>query len=75
MRDVLLGLIFLVVLACFFVQPAYAYLDPGTGSMLLQGLIGGIAAGVGLISLFYYRFKIAVSRWLSGKRADHADTH
>lgn len=29
--------------------PAYAYLDPGTGSILLQGIIGAIAvAGAGL---------------------------
>ena len=25
-------------------QEAHAYLDPGTGSMLLQGLIAGLAA-------------------------------
>lgn len=26
--------------------PAHAYLDPGTGSMILQGVIGGIAGGL-----------------------------
>ncbi len=29
-----------------FSQSAFAYLDPGTGSILLQGLIGGIASGM-----------------------------
>jgi len=27
----------------FFMEPAYAYLDPGTGSILLQGLLAAIA--------------------------------
>lgn len=35
------------------ITPAYAYLDPGTGSMILQGLIGGVAASVTVISLYY----------------------
>lgn len=26
--------------------PAYAYLDPGTGSIILQSLIGAVAAGM-----------------------------
>lgn len=27
-----------------FTQSAYAYLDPGTGSLILQAMVGGIAA-------------------------------
>ena len=34
--------------------PAYAYLDPGTGSMILQVLLGGIA-GVAVAGRFYWR--------------------
>ncbi|HLS58518.1 MAG TPA: hypothetical protein VK022_02720 [Paracoccaceae bacterium] len=33
--------------------PAHAYLDPGTGSMILQVLIGGIA-GLALAGRFYW---------------------
>jgi hypothetical protein len=44
-------------------QPAYAYLDPGTASILLQGIIGGIAAGFAVISLNYYRLKAKISGW------------
>jgi len=34
--------------------PAYAYLDPGTGSMILQGIIAGLAlAGVTLRHYWY----------------------
>jgi Na+/proline symporter len=36
-------------------SPAHAYLDPGTGSMLVSALIG-IAAAVGLaVKMFWYR--------------------
>ena len=36
-------------------SPAHAYLDPGTGSMLISAIIG-VAAAVGLaLKLFWYR--------------------
>ena len=33
--------------------PAHAYLDPATGSILLQGLIAGVA-GVGVVLRLYW---------------------
>ena len=43
--------------ALFFVfgwtQPAYAYLDPGSGSLILQGIIAGIAA-IGVVARIYW---------------------
>jgi len=38
---------------------AHAYLDPGTGSMLLQSFIGAIAAAGMVLSIFWQRIKIA----------------
>jgi len=39
---------FIIVFALILARPAYAYLDPGTGSMLLQILAAGaLAIGVG----------------------------
>lgn len=35
-------------------RAAYAYMDPGNGSMFLQLLLGGVA-GVGLICKLYWR--------------------
>ena len=40
-------------LVVVFEAPAHAYLDPGTGSMLLQVLLGGFAA-VGVIAKLYW---------------------
>jgi len=45
-----------VLAACLSItSPAYAYLDPGTGSMLLSAVIG-VTAAVGLaVKMFWYR--------------------
>ena len=37
-------------------SPAYAYLDPGTGSMMLQLLLGGVAALLVIVKLYWHRF-------------------
>ena len=36
---------------------AHAYLDPGTATLLLQGIIGGIAAGLVVIKLYWQKLK------------------
>ena len=41
-------------------QPAFAYLDPGTGSMLLQVILGGIAAVGVALKLFWHKIRIAL---------------
>ena len=38
-------------------NPAYAYLDPGTGSMLIQGLLAAIAAASVTIGIFWRRLR------------------
>ena len=40
---------------------AHAYLDPGLGSMLLQGLIAGIAAASFLASRYWQKIKALFS--------------
>jgi hypothetical protein len=37
---------------------AWAYLDPGTGSMLLQGILGGIAAISVVLKLYWHQILI-----------------
>ena len=48
---------FLIFSLIAYTSPAYAYLDPGTGSMLLQGLIGGIAASIAFLSIYWQKVK------------------
>ena len=37
--------------------PAHAYLDPGTGSMLLQLLLGGVVGLLTILKLYWHRIK------------------
>lgn len=40
-----------------FSKDAFAYLDPGTGSMLLQLLLGGVAGALVVGKLYWQRLK------------------
>ena len=50
-------------LACTFlaallmVDPAYAYLDPGLGSILLQGLIAAVAGALATVGIYWSKLK------------------
>jgi hypothetical protein len=37
-------------------KPAYAYLDPGSGSIMLQILLGGMGALLVILKLYWHRF-------------------
>lgn len=46
----------MMALVTFFTgTPAYAYLDPGTGSAILQGILGAFAAIAVVTKLYWYR--------------------
>jgi hypothetical protein len=49
-------------------QPAYAYLDPGTGSMILQLLLGGTVGALAVGKLYWFKIKSMFS--FSGKKDD-----
>ena len=52
------GLLLGILLAAGTYAPsAYAYLDPGTGSILLQGLIAALAGGLMAIKLYWKKLK------------------
>ena len=51
-------------------RPALAYLDPGSGGMMVQLLLGGVAGGVVLARLCWGRFLL----WIGVSRpADASD--
>ena len=52
-----LKLLCLIVGLFSYTSPAYAYLDPGTGSMLLQGLIAGLAVFISVLSIYWQKVK------------------
>ncbi len=47
-------------------SPSYAYLDPGTGSIILQGLIAGIAVVIGVARGYWQQLKMLLAN-LTGK--------
>lgn len=49
-------------LSALFPVSAFAYLDPGTGSIILQGLIAGLAAAAVVMRTYWYRIKSFFSR-------------
>ncbi|HZO40027.1 MAG TPA: hypothetical protein VFE97_12465 [Methylomirabilota bacterium] len=52
----MLSRIALVLAACLsMASPAYAYLDPGTGSMLVSAVLGVAAALALAVKMFWYR--------------------
>jgi hypothetical protein len=50
-----LGIGFVLAACLSITTPAYAYLDPGTGSMLLSAVIGVAAAVALAVKMFWYR--------------------
>ena len=51
--------------------PAYAYLDPGTGSMMLQVLLGAIAGGLVVGRLYWQKIKSFFSGTKDGSDDDN----
>jgi hypothetical protein len=57
----LIGVTLLILLVS---SPAYAYLDPGTGSILVQGLVAALAVASAAVAAFWTRLR----RLYSGRR-------
>ena len=56
----LIGMIF-GISSGFFLSDAYAYIDPGSGSMIIQMIIGALV-GVGItIKIYWYKLKEKLS--------------
>lgn len=42
-----------VLLAFSVATPAHAYLDPGTGSLIVQSIVGGIVGAFAVIAIYW----------------------
>ena len=65
--------LFIAAVSGLFLFPsqAHAYLDPGTGSLILQGIIGGIAAVAVVAKLYWHR----LVRFFGLRKDNLPDTH
>jgi hypothetical protein len=50
-------LFLLIFFLSFMIENAYAYFDPGTGSFIIQAILGLLAAGMATIAVSWLRFK------------------
>ncbi|RJP81883.1 MAG: hypothetical protein C4522_03910 [Desulfobacteraceae bacterium] len=60
-----------VVCLTGFAAPAFAYLDPGAGSFVLQMLIAGIMGTLFTVKMYWSRLKTFFASML-GKTMDHS---
>jgi len=60
----LVRLLAVLFIGLCYSQSALAYLDPGTGSLILQMLIAGILGALYTIKLYWYRLKIFIAQIL-----------
>ncbi|MFQ5964294.1 MAG: hypothetical protein ACE5KZ_08430 [Candidatus Scalinduaceae bacterium] len=51
-----LTIFFIFCILLLWPNPVYAYLDPGSGSMILQILLAGFAGLAVILKLFWHRF-------------------
>ena len=61
-------LILAAALLCGTCGPAFAYIDPGTGSMILQGLIGAVAGGLVVAKIYWSK----IVGLVSGRARSHS---
>ncbi len=57
-------------LGLLIASTSHAYLDPGTGSIILQSLLAGIAVAIGVLRLYWQQFKSFLANLTGGSR-DH----
>ena len=55
----------------FFNNKAFAYLDPGTGSIIIQAILGGIAAGATYCSMYWKKIKDYFNKKNNKKNKDN----
>ena len=75
LQTILSATFFALLLIGAMSRTAYAYLDPGTGSMIIQILLGGIAGAAVVLKLYWYKFKaLFVGRRAKKVASENDDT-
>ena len=66
-----LTIIFIYLLCS--ISKAHAYLDPGTGSIILQAILGFVAAAAATVSIYWEKFKSIINKVLKRNTKDNKD--
>ena len=62
--------IFLSILSLFLSKSAFAYLDPGSGSLLFYFLIGAFATLIYSIKNFIFKIKAHIKKYMHGEKVN-----
>jgi hypothetical protein len=62
-----------ILLVLLLSSPAWAYLDPGTGSMLVQGLVAALAVASAAVATFWKRIRQVFSGRRQAADPEHRD--
>ena len=62
------------MVAFVYTAPALAYLDPGTGSIILQGVLASIAVAAAAGGMFWHRLKTRLTSLLTRKKPPAAES-
>jgi len=55
--NLLINTIILFSLLLIIARPAYAYLDPGSGSFILQIILGAVLGGLFTVKIYWQKLK------------------
>ena len=56
-------MLFTIIFMFFsLIQPCYAYLDPGSGGLLIQLLLGGVAGLLAIVKLYWLSLKSKIKK-------------
>ena len=64
------ALVLAVLISPILLQLAYGYLDPGTGSYILQLILGGLLGGLFAVGLFWKKVVAFVKRLFAPRKHD-----
>ena len=59
------NVLFSVAVPLVALQNIYAYIDAGTGSLIIQVLIASTVAGLFFVRAFWRRIKVTLQRWFA----------
>lgn len=61
---------FIIIYVFLFMKNAYAYLDPGTGGIILQAIVGALALVITYISIYWNKLKNFIRNIFKKKNKD-----
>ena len=62
MRQKINAIVFLILFCLVFSTDSYAYIDPGSGSIILQAIIAAIAGAGTAITIYWKKVKLFFSK-------------